>query len=164
MAEVDRDPRGGYDFWDSFIEGHLDANDGMLGALAEVVGDSPLVDEAPKALNAGPPSGQAEEELDEDGLPPHLEPVDITEGLTEEQVEELARRATFINPKLLGYNGRASVLGIEVSNQLRDLLIDAWDHYQDPHECEGSIRLLDRILEQLISAFHVARGRTEGDD
>ena len=163
MDVEDRD-----DFWRSFIAGHLDANDGMLDALAEAVGDSMVAGEAPEptgpaAASVSPGHGQAVFEQEQESST-HLEPVDITEGLTDEQVKELSNRATFINPKLLGYNGRSSIIGIEVSNQLRDLLIEAYDHYQDGHECVGAVQLLDRITEQLISAFHVARGRTEGDD
>ncbi len=83
--------------------------------------------------------------------------------MTADEVEEQAVRLTRVYPRLIGFNGQVSIIAFGVNNHLRDLWIDAWDHYID-HDCEEAAECMDRLLEQLIGAFHMARGMTSGDD
>ena len=131
----------------------------MNGSLA-------AVDGPPKALNPGPQDGDPGPQDEDDWVDPddvpHLES-DSTEGMTADEAEAEAHRLTRVYPRLIGYNGNMSIIAFGVGNQLRDLWIEAWDHYAD-HGCESGAECLDRLLEQLIGAFHTARGQTGGDD
>lgn len=142
MAE-NRTDRGGYDVWEEFAREH-DIEGIILHAMAAIQAEGGA---------AMPPS----EAL---AVP---EPTDVTEGLSEEEVAGIVDKVTDIQPRLLGYNGASSVMAFAVTNGLRDMLLDAWDHYTD-HACEPAGKALDRFVEQLIGAMHMARGRTEGGD
>lgn len=149
MADELRGPRGEYDWWGAFVKGHgQDMEDALLRPLAEL-GDAPDVDVPLKALNPAPPVQ----------VRPPAEPEDVTTGMSDEEVNAQIHRLTNVNARPIGFNpiNRVMAFGYGVTPQLRDLLIDAWAHYQD-HECVGGRQALDRLLEQLVAAMAATRG------
>lgn len=149
-----RGPRGEYDWWASFTEAHPEIEDATLAALADAEREGSLP----------PPTEVTGPYVDPDSIPEeeHNQP-DVTAGMTEEEVAAEVERLTRVHPRLIGHNGVVSVIAFGLNAQLRDMWIEAWDHYQD-HGCLGGAQALDRLMEQLIAAFHDARAQTEGKD
>lgn len=76
----------------------------------------------------------------------------------QDEVEEAITAALNVHAKPVGRSANGdTVFGLLISDNLRDELIEAWNHYDD-HGCESAAVMLDRIIAQVIEACIQAQG------